>query len=451
MPLVAIVGKANVGKSTLFNRIAGERRAVESPTPGTTRDRVFASYQGKELEITFVDTGGISFGKGTFDQEIIKQAEIAVSDADLILFCLDLKDELSEADKEVAHFLRRKTAKEKVFLVGTKADKPPTTDKLAEFYALGFAEAEMFFVSAIHNAGVGDLLRAVEANLLRRGFTPKTKTEDQKEIALALLGRPNVGKSSLVNSFLQSDQLIVSDIPGTTIDSVDYEVKHEGQTFRLIDTAGVRRRKNREKGIEEFSALRSFKALERANIALLLIDAERGAVHQDQAILEQILEKKTGVIIVVNKWDEEAGGRFAQSEDEKEAARDAFLHHLQAKFSFAPWISVVFVSAVTRKNITKIFTVAQEIHAARHQRIKTAVLNDFLAEVLAKYSLKARGNGLPPKVKFCQQVDTNPPHFLFFTNKPDDVHFSSRRYLENRLRETFGFNGTPIVIEFRQK
>ncbi|MCT4591955.1 MAG: ribosome biogenesis GTPase Der [Candidatus Gracilibacteria bacterium] len=444
MALVAIVGKPNVGKSSLFNRVIGRRKAIESDEAGTTRDLIFEIYQGKQLEIDLVDTGGISFEEGkNFEHDIKKQAEIAINGADTILFCVDVKDGVSQSDFEVANFLRRKTDPEKVFLIATKADFGIDDNQLAEIYSLGFDGEKIFTVSAAHNKGIKKMISSIEKNFLDRGFQDKQR-DSEKGVQIALLGKPNAGKSSLLNAFLREEKLIVSDIPGTTIDNVDFEIKHEGEVFTMIDTAGIRRRKKSEKGLETLSVLKSISALDRSDVALLLIDSQLGATHQDQVILNYILKKKTGVIIVVNKWDEDEGGRFDATEDEKEDARKAFLRHLQSKFGFAKWASVVFVSAKTKKNVTKIFELAKNIYEERQKKIKTNILNQFLREACSKYSF-------PIKITFVQQVDICPPKFLFYCNNPDDMHFSAKRYMENRLRDAFGFNGTPIVMEFKQK
>ncbi len=452
MALIAIVGKPNTGKSTLFNRIAGKRKAVESKIPGTTRDRIFFDYQGDKLEMTFVDTGGISFGDADFENEIKKQAEIAIADADIILFSIDSKEGCTVADQEVAQILRKKVDKNKIFLVATKADKPLLEEEKIEFLSLGFDEENTFFVSAFHNVGIKKLLNKIEKNLLKRGFTPPEKKEKTTEATLALIGKPNTGKSSLVNAFLNEEKLIVSNIPGTTIDSVDFNIAFENKNYTIIDTAGIRKRKKIKKGIESFSILRSFEALKRADIALLVIDATEGATHQEQAIINEVLQSKTGLIIVVNKWDQKEGGKFATEED-KEEARKRMLAQLRHKFAFISWASVVFVSAKERKNLTRIFLLADEIQKERQKKIPTPVLNQFLEEIMSRYSLKGRGRGgkRVSNIKFCKQVGVSPPHFVFFLNNPEAIHFSSKRYIENRLRETFGFVGTPVVLEFKQK
>lgn len=451
--VVAIVGKPNVGKSTLFNRIVRKRLAIESKVSGTTRDRISAQYTGKNLNITFVDTGGITFDKtlDNIEQEVQKQSNMALNEADLILFCVDTKTLPTQLDYEIAQNLRKKSKEKRlpIFFVGTKCDRVLDDSEKANYYDFGFDENETFFISAFHNFAVDNLLNAVEEKLTSLGFTQTEKCDDDK-ISIAILGKPNSGKSSLVNAFLNENKLIVSDIPGTTRDSVNFEVKFHEKMFELIDTAGIRRRSNRERGIEEYSVMRSLKALENADVAVLLIDSTEGASHQDQIIMSQIIEAKTGLIIAVNKWDEQKNGRFALSEDEKEEARDKFINHLRSKFPFVPWAPVVFVSALEKRNLTKIFELSEKIKEERKKEIPTPLMNQFLQELFMKHPLRGKGN-ITPKVKFGRQKDINPPHFLFFINDPDCVHFSSRRFLENKLRSTFGFEGTSIVLEFRQK
>ena len=450
MPSVAIIGKTNVGKSTLFNRFLKSRKAIESEVAGTTRDKIFGEVKGKKLTMTFIDTGGIMKAENEIEEKIYHQALLAIEEADLILFCVSFKEGLSWEDKEVFTLLRKKNKTQKpIFLVVTKCDRPLNDSEKIEFLTFPVKEEEIFFVSALTKFGLEYLQEKIEQNLLQRGFS-NSLSKNQKKIYLTILGKPNVGKSSLINSILKQEKLIVSDMAGTTIDCIDSEVKFQKKDFVLIDTAGIRRSKSIQRGIEYFSVLRSLRSLQRSDIALFLIDPLEGISRQDQFILRQILEQKKGLILAINKWDQYKNGRFFKQEDSKEEARKKFLGHLREKLPFIPWAPVIFVSAQEKKNLNKIFSLAEEIAEVRQKRIKTSIFNDFLQEILSKHSLKGRIKKTNPKVKFGTQVSVCPPHFIIFSSEGDNIHFSSKRFIENQLRQTFDFTGTGIILEFRQ-
>lgn len=431
LPLVAIIGKPNVGKSTLFNRFVGYRKAIVSPTPGTTRDRHYAQIEGKK-PFLLVDTGGIeSKAEGVIEENIVAQAQIAIAEADVIVFLIDSKEEITSEDMNVAQMLRK--SGKKILLVASKCDSG--LEDFTDFLQLGFGFPQP--VSATHNIGTDELLDEIY-KLIPKIKVPK---KEKDTLRLAILGRPNVGKSSLINKLLGSDQLIVSEIQGTTVDSTDIDLEYEDTTFTLVDTAGIRRRGKIEKGIEKYSFLRSLGASEKADICALLIDGKEGVTAQDQHVAEYILKSYSGLILVVNKLDLMESG---------EEERMKFLNYLKYKFDFVPWVPVVFVSAKTGKNVEKILELAKAIEANRSKRIETGKLNTWLERVVMKHMPTGSGRKVP-KLFYMTQVETHPPHFVIFVNSEEYFHFSYLRYLENQLRETFDFTGTAIKIEMRSK
>lgn len=453
VPIVTVVGKPNVGKSTLFNKIAGSRIAITADEPGTTRDRLFHRISHSEMDFFLVDTGGLEFGKGdtTIEDDMQLQARVAIEESDLILFLIDSKEALTTQDYAVAELLRKKGGKKPVFLVANKCDRFLEEAELASLYNLGLGEPLQ--VSALHRTGVDMMVDKVISNLKENHFL--TKSDDIYKKALewekdrmniAVVGKPNVGKSSIVNALLNKNKLIVSEIPGTTRDTTDTVIKHEGKEYNFIDTAGLKKRGKLGRGIERFSALRSMEAIERSDIALLVIDTSQPISHQDKQIAHYVLEAAKGLIILANKWD--IKDEDAPEEEEKRRAK--YLGYLKRNFSFLPWTPVIFTSAVTKKNLNTIFDQMEVIKKERNKRIKTAELNNFLEKTLIEH--KPTGHGrVYPKIYYITQVSTNPPHFVAFINKRKAFHFSYWRYLENRLREKFGFTGTAIRLEHREK
>lgn len=445
IPIVTIVGKPNVGKSTFFNRMVGARKAIISDVAGTTRDRIFEKVEHSELDFFLVDTGGLEFGKtkNTIEDDMQSQAKIAIGDSDLILFMVAGKEPLTKEDFRAAELLRKKAGQKPLQLVVTKCDNPLDQSELAELYSLGLGEP--MAISAIHNTGVDQLVKEIIKRLKERHFLTKNTKEyrevakfDKSHLNVALTGKPNVGKSSIINALLNQEKLIVSDIPGTTRDATDSVVKHKGREYNFIDTAGLRRRGKIEKGIEKYSVLRTFSAIERCDVALLVIDSSKPITHQDQTIATGILNAHKGLIIVANKWD--------KTED----SQKEFTLKLRRKFSFLPWAPVVFTSAITKKNLGKIFEQLQVIEKEREKRITTSKLNHYIERVVENH--KPTGTkSIRPKIFYVTQADTKPPHFVFFVNKKKYFHFSYLRYLENKLREEFGFTGTPIVMEYQEK
>ncbi|MCL4867476.1 MAG: ribosome biogenesis GTPase Der [Anaerolineae bacterium] len=442
-PLVALVGRPNVGKSTLFNRIVGRRMAVVSEVAGTTRDRLYAESEWNGINFMLVDTGGIELLEGwhteplSEDSEkflplIRRQAEVAIQDADVIVHVVDGQVGITAADREVGKILHR--ANKPVIIAANKLESSKLHDTAYEFYELGLGE--VIAVSSLHGTGTGDLLDAV-ADLL-----PSFSVEDVEDetIKVAILGRPNVGKSTLVNKLVGEDRVIVSPIAGTTRDAIDTKVRAFGEEFTLIDTAGIRRRGKIDPGVEKYSVLRAMKALDRADVALLLLNAEEGIIAQDLHVGGMLQEEQSaGVILLINKWDVVEKDTHSMHE---------FTNQVREAFNFLPYAPLLFISAETGQRVSKILPLVLEVHAARHHRVVTADLNRWLRETLEAHPPPHR-SGLQLKFYYMTQVGVAPPTFVFFVNRPEWVHFGYQRYLENRLRETFPFVGTPIKLLFR--
>lgn len=440
-PIVALVGRPNVGKSTFFNRLIGERRAIIEDLPGTTRDRLYGESFWNGRDFTVVDTAGILFGgedpslpMAEITRRTLEQARLAIEEADAIIFMVDGREGLTAADSEVADVLR--PTSKPVVLAVNKCDSPERALDAVEFYALNLSDP--IPMSAFHGLGTGDVLDKVV-----EGF-PLNQSEEQSErhLHVAIVGRPNVGKSSLLNKLIGQERSVVSAVPGTTRDTIDTTITFNGEPITLIDTAGIRRAGKIERGIEKYSVLRTLRAIERCDVALLLIDATEGVTAQDTHIAGMILEANKGVAILVNKWDaiEKDNQTYYQFEDE---VREAF------KFiSYAP---IVFISALSGQRVSRVLEYAREIYDQRQKRVPTGELNDFLRDAVRAQPPMAVKKGAHLRLYYAVQPQTEPPVFLFFANDGELVHWSYGRYLENRLRERYGFNGTPIVIVFRSR
>jgi GTPase len=438
-PTIAIVGRPNVGKSTLFNRLVGKRQAVVANESGTTRDRISQTIMEDGYKIHLVDTGGLEHEKQeNIEEDVQSQAQLAISDADLIYFIVDISNELTVNDFAAASILRK--SEKPVILVANKSDSVELENNVYNFYELGFGDPVR--VSAIHKIGIDELKSLTIKNIKKIGFK-KFKAEKKKKYhaKICFLGKPNAGKSSLVNALLGSEQVIVSNIPGTTRDSTDTEVEYNDKRYNLIDTAGLKRPGRTKVGVEKFSAMRSLSSTERSDVVVLLIDGEKGITAQDTHIAEHALEAQKGIIIAVNKLD------LIEKDERK---KDWIIRRLRKRFGFMPWAPVIFLSAKNKKNINKLFDLADDIMIEREKRISTAELNGFLQKITQKH-LPASTKIRKPKFMFGSQVDIAPPKFLLFFKNPKDLHFSYPRYLENEIRREYGFNGTCIFIKFKNK
>ena len=431
-PIVAIVGRPNVGKSTLFNRLIGERRAVTHEMPGTTRDRLYGTADWNGREFTLVDTGGIGLElHDSLLAEVVDQAQEAIREADGIVFLLDAQTGPTGADVEVAELLRR--TNKPVIPVANKVEGRRTELAASEFYELGLGEP--LPVSALQGLGTGDLLDAIVDSL------PPALEEPAgpgATVSVAIVGRPNVGKSSLLNAITGRRRSIVDPQPGTTRDPIDTLVRYQGQPILLIDTAGIRRRGRIEQGVEKFSVLRAVRAIERADVVALLIDAVEGITAQDTHLAGFAQEAAKGLIVAVNKWD---------LIEKDSYTADAYSARLREALAFVPYAPIVFISALTGQRVQNVLDLALEIQGERRKRVPTAALNNIVRQAVAAHRVSVHGRAL--KVYYATQAETAPPTFVFFVNDPTLIHFSYRRYLENQLRQAFGFSGTAIRLVFR--
>jgi GTP-binding protein len=432
-PIVALVGRPNVGKSTLFNRLIGERLAIVEDVPGTTRDRLYGDADWAGRAFTVVDTGGLVLGEADDLTACVRaQAELAMREADVIVFLTDVKEGITAPDRDIADVLRR--AAKPLVLAVNKADNEQRRLDAVEFYALGLGQP--YPISALHGSGTGDLLDEVVASF------PVEEEEDEEDLVhIAIVGRPNVGKSSLLNRLLGQERAIVNEAPGTTRDAIDTLVEWEGESLILIDTAGIRRRGRIARGVEQYSVLRALRAIQRADVALLLIDATDGVTAQDAHIAGYILEEGKSVVVLVNKWD-------AIEKDERTMAE--FTRKVRAGLRFLDYVPVLFISAKTGQRVSQVIPAALEVQAARHQRVTTGELNRLVADVVARHAPPSKA-GKRLKFYYATQPSTDPPTFVFFVNDTRLVHFSYARYIENQLRERYGFPGTPLRLQFRDR
>lgn len=448
IPVVALVGRPNVGKSTLFNRIVGQRLAVVHDMPGTTRDRQQAEAEWAGMTFLLVDTGGIEAleevasgqsaplaeDSADFLTEIREQAELAIAAADVIVMVVDVTVGITAADEEVARILRR--SDKPVVVAASKGDNPTLRGQASDFYALGLAE--VFAVSGMHGSGVGDLLDAVLAAMPRQ--VEDTDDEEDDSLKIAIVGRPNVGKSSLLNRMLGQERVIVSPVAGTTRDSIDTILTWHGEPITLIDTAGIRRRGKIERTVERWSVLRAYKAIKRADVTLLLIDAEYGVTAQDAHIAGYVLEELKSVIVLVNKWDAIEKDTFTIN---------AYTDEIRRRLKFIPYAPILFISALSGQRVSKIIPMAHDLWDERFYRIPTAELNRLIREAVTRQQPPTKG-GKRLKFRYVSQVAVDPPKFLFHVNDPELVHFTYERYLENQIRSVHPFVGTPIVLSFKR-
>ncbi len=440
--VVAIVGRPNVGKSTLFNRLVGKRKAIESDVSGTTRDRIYDSAQIGDFTVMLVDTGGIESGKAGTDMEanIQEQSETAIAGADIIVFVVDVREELTSEDFHAADLLRR--SKKTVILVANKCDNPRFEEARFNFYELGFGEPVA--LTALHSFGIDDLEDRISEEL-RRLEKPKEEVQKEEEgrIRIAFLGRPNVGKSTMVNALFGKKMVVVSEVPGTTRDSTEIPFEYKDIPFTLIDTAGIRRRGKVEKGIEKYSILRSMQSIDQADICVLMLDFEEGVTMQDCHVSQYILEQKKGLILVLNKVDQFSG-------KEREVAEHMIIHQLQKKMDYLPWAPVVFTSALERKNIFQVLELAKEVYEERKKEIPEDELQIWLSHALKKHPPRGSRGKQRFNVLSVRQDGVQPPTFVFSCAWPEIMHFSYGRYLENELRSSYGFTGTSLRVIFRK-
>ena len=430
--LVAIVGSPNVGKSTVFNRIIGERHAIVDDEAGITRDRLYGNGEWMGHKFALVDTGGIETANRPFQEQIRMQATLAIDEADIIVFLCDGRVGVTRDDMLVAKMLRK--INKPIILAINKIDEGTHISDINEFYSLGLGEP--MAVSGAHGIGIGDLLNKIVSYVKE-----DTEELDESVVTFSLVGRPNVGKSSLVNAILNQDRVIVSDISGTTRDSIDTPFVREGKKYNVIDTAGLKKRGKIYESIDKFSAIRALKAIERSEIVLLVIDGKEGITDQDKHVISYATDLHKAIIIVVNKWD---------IVDKNTNTMSDYTKIIREEYKFLRYAPVVFVSALKKQRIDTLFEMLDLVHNAYYTRIKTSLLNDLLqdAQILNQ---TPDFNGGRLKIYYGNQVTVGPPTIVLFVNNPEFMHFSYERYIENRLRETFNFEGTPIKIILRER
>ncbi|HAA3581529.1 TPA_asm: ribosome biogenesis GTPase Der [Listeria monocytogenes] len=432
-PVVAIVGRPNVGKSTIFNRIVGERVSIVEDVPGVTRDRIYNSAEWLGKEFNIIDTGGIDLSDEPFLEQIRAQAEIAIDEADVIIFITNGREGVTDADEQVAKILYR--SNKPIVLAINKVDNPEMRDQIYDFYSLGFGEP--YPISGSHGLGLGDMLDAVRAHF------PKEEEEEYPDdtVKFSLIGRPNVGKSSILNALLGEDRVIVSDIAGTTRDAIDTTYSFDGQDYVMIDTAGMRKRGKVYESTEKYSVLRAMRAIERSDVVLVVINAEEGIREQDKRIAGYAHDAGRAIIIVVNKWD-------AINKDEKTI--NVWTEDIREQFQFLSYAPIVFVSAKTKQRLNNLFPLINQVSDNHSLRVQSSMLNDVISDAVAM-NPSPMDKGKRLKIFYTTQVAVKPPTFVVFVNDPELMHFSYERFLENRIREAFPFEGTPIRVIARKR
>lgn len=434
LPVISIVGRPNVGKSTIFNRLVGSRKAIVDDQYGVTRDRHYGDSYWNGRDFAVIDTGGyLPDESGVMIEGVREQVHIAIEESDVVLFVVDAEAGITSLDKAVAKMLRRQD--KPVLLVANKCDNEERKLNATEFYSLGLEE--LFTISAISGSGTGELLDAAVKLLPGEGKFEKSDTPK-----LAIVGRPNVGKSSFVNALLEDERCIVTDIPGTTRDSLDSKLTYKDREYILVDTAGLRKRKNVKENVEFYSTVRTDRALRECDVAILMVDAMQGFEHQDKHILREAADYNKGIIIVLNKWD-------LVPEKNTNLLKE-FEEYVYDRIPDMQWVPIVSASAITKQRIYRVIDAADTVLEERKKKISTSDFNDFLQDVMKERPLPMK-RGTALKIKYALQVKASPPVFKFFMNMPSELPANYRRFLEKRIRQTFGFKGVPITMTFRQK
>ena len=428
---VCLIGRPNVGKSTIFNRLIGESKSIILDTPGITRDRIYGNVHYNDRDFLLIDTGGIDLGAGDFNKDIEAQCEIAIDEADLIVFVVDGRSELNQNDYYIRDMLKK--SGKKVIIAANKLDNPKMQEEIYNFYELGFPC--IIPVSASHNIGFGDLLDEIIKNI------PSNVPDFDTSLKFCVIGRPNVGKSSLINALLNENRSIVSDIPGTTRVAIDTKFKYNNRDFTVIDTAGMRKKGKVYEAIEKYSMLRSLRAIERSDVCVVVISALDGIIEHDKHIVSYALELGKAIVLVVNKWD---------TVDDPNTAIKKWTTDIQNNFQFIPYVKPVFLSALTKKRIHMLMPAIITAYDNATREIKTSTLNDVISNAVLMHEPPSyKGRRL--KIYFVSQTGIRPPKFTFDVNDKGLIHFSYERYLENRIRENFELDGTPIILQFKNK
>lgn len=431
MQTVCLVGKPNVGKSSIFNRLIKENKSIIMDTPGVTRDRIYGKVEYNNKRFHLIDTGGISFGIDDFQKDILAQATLAIDEADLVLFVVDGIEDIDASDRKVAEILHR-TSKP-VIVVVNKLDNDKRKDNLYNFYELGFSE--LIAVSASHNMGINELLNTITKDL------PEEEIKEDNTIKFSIIGRPNVGKSSLINAILNEDRAIVSDIAGTTRDAIDTKFKYNHEDITVIDTAGMRKKGKIYESVEKYSLIRSLKAIDRSDVCVLVIDASTGIIEHDKHIASYALDAGKGIVICVNKWD---------TINNPDSDIKHWKEEIKNEFQFIPYAHVVFLSAKTKKRVSTLMPEVINAYNNNRKEVKTSLLNNIIMEAVSLHEPPSY-KGKRFKIYFVSQTGNCPPKFTFSVNNKGLVHFSYERYLENQIRNNIDFDGTPIILQFKNK
>lgn len=431
MQTVCLVGKPNVGKSSIFNRLIKENKSIIMDTPGVTRDRIYGKVEYNNKRFHLIDTGGISLGDDDFQKDILAQATLAIDEADLVLFVVDGIEDIDASDRKVAEILHRSS--KPVIVVVNKLDNDKRKDNLYNFYELGFSE--LVAVSASHNIGINELLNTITKDL------PEEDIIDDDTIKFSIIGRPNVGKSSLINALLNEDRAIVSDIAGTTRDAIDTKFKYNHEEITVIDTAGMRKKGKIYESVEKYSLIRSLKAIDRSDVCVLVIDASTGIIEHDKHIASYALDAGKGIVICVNKWD---------TINNPDSDIRNWKEQIKNEFQFIPYAHVVFLSAKTKKRVSTLMPEVINAYNNNRKEVKTSLLNNIIMEAVSLHEPPSyKGKRL--KIYFVSQTGNCPPKFTFSVNNKGLVHFSYERYLENQIRNNIDFDGTPIILQFKNK